>query len=241
MDDDLRAAWCAPELPLRYAVRTSWRFARTSRALRALGAESWVSTVELASRYAAWRPRVLPPQYLESVVEVQAPRPLSYCYHGTWAHRREIEWLVPVVREVQHRLPGARFEVLGDSRVARMYDGVPGVSVRVPMPWPEYLALDGPLPQLGLAPCLDSPFNRARSHAKLFDITRLGAAGIYSRLEPYARQVENGVTGWLCANDPEAWVDAICRALGDAPGCSALRARALTACRAAREAAGGFE
>jgi hypothetical protein len=241
MDDDLRAAWRAPELPRRYALRTSWRFARTARALSGLGAQSWVSTAELASRYAQWQPRVVPPLYLEGVEDGAAPSPLGYCYHGTWAHRREIEWLVPVVREVQRRLPAARFEVLGGARVARMYRGIPGVSVRASLPWPQYRALAGTRYQLGLAPCLDSAFNRARSHVKLFDITRLGAAGIYSRLEPYAHHVEDGVTGWLCANDPEAWVDAICRALGDAPRCSALRARALAACRAARDAAGGFE
>ena len=197
---------------------------------------------ELARRYADSCPELCEPYDVPAPVKMQGseaelPAQASYCYHGTRAHRREIEWLLPVVREVQAACPEARFEIFGDWRVRRLYRDIPRVSVRAPMTWPEYLAYSSTVRhQLGLAPCLDTPFNRARSHVKLFDITRFGAAGIYSDAEPYARRIRNGETGWLCPNRQQDWVWMIVRALRDPQECGAVHARALHACRHERGA-----
>jgi len=67
--------------------------------------------------------------------------------------------------------------------------------------------------QLGLAPCFDSAFNRARSHTKLFDITRVGAVGIYSEGLPYQGKVIDGQTGLLVPNDSRLWIEAISKLL----------------------------
>jgi hypothetical protein len=208
MDDDIPAAARAEELPFNYAMRTAWRYARARRLLGAICSEVWVSTPVLARRYAQSSPRVVEPAYIGSAsAEVASP---VYFYHGTWAHRREIEWLVPIVRQVQQALPGVWFEIMGTERVKRLFYGIPRVRVIHPMPWPDYLAYAGTVRyQVGLAPCFDTPFNRARSHSKVFDITRLGAAGIYSNVVPYAKKITDGRTGLLCDNDPDAWVMAI--------------------------------
>jgi glycosyltransferase involved in cell wall biosynthesis len=84
------------------------------------------------------------------------------------------------------------------------------------MPWKDYLAYAGTVKyQVGLAPCFDTEFNRARSHSKLFDITRMGAAGIYANVTPYREKVIHGRTGYLCENEQDKWVAALTRLLND--------------------------
>jgi hypothetical protein len=229
MDDDMPAALTSGELPLGYAVRTAWRFHSTRAVLQRRGAQLWVSTAALAARHPA--ACILPPRYLESGSEVPG-NPLTYFYHATAAHRREIEWLLPVVRAVQERVPQARFDLVADARAARPYAGVPGVTVRAPLPWAAYRELPRETRfGLGLAPCLEGPFNRGRAHVKFFEITRFGAAGIYSDRPPYSDVVAHGVNGWLCPDREEAWVEAIVAALC-APGLMAsVHARALATCR----------
>ena len=179
LDDDIPGAMRAAELPLYYAWRTAGRYALTRRRLARVCSEVWVSTAELQRRYPEAAAQVCEPLYLPCVNHAAPER--IYFYHGSWAHRDEIAWLVPVVRELQAAQHDWCFEILGDRRVRRMFAGIPRVRVRAPLRWPDYLAhAAGAHFLIGLAPCLDTPFNRARSHAKLFDITRLGATGVYS-------------------------------------------------------------
>ena len=230
IDDDMPTALRAPELPFRYAMKTAWRYARTRRLLGQLCSEIWVSTPELASRYARFSPRLLEPNYVES--KSAGEEKAVYFYHGTWAHRREIEWLVPVVRQVQETIPDAWFEIMGTDRVRRLYRGIPRVRVVHPMPWRDYLAYAGTVKyQVGLAPCFDTEFNRARSHSKVFDITRLGAAGIYANVTPYREKVIHGQTGYICENEPDKWVEVLKRLLNDENLRSSLYLKAKDWCK----------
>jgi glycosyltransferase involved in cell wall biosynthesis len=121
-----------------------------------------------------------------------------------------------VVRQVQEAIPEAWFEIMGTDRVRRLHRGIPRVRVVHPMPWKDYLAYSGTVTyQVGLAPCFDTEFNQARSHSKLFDITRLGAAGVYSNVTPYAEKIIHGETGYLCPNEPDKWAVALTRLLKD--------------------------
>jgi glycosyltransferase involved in cell wall biosynthesis len=233
VDDDIPSALRASELPFRYAMKTAWRYARTRRLLGQLCSEIWVSTPELASRYVRFSPRLLEPNYVES--KAAGSEKSVYFYHGTWAHRREIEWLIPVVRQVQQAIPEAWFEIMGTDRVRRLYRGIPRVRVVHPMPWRDYLAYAGTVKyQVGLAPCFDTEFNRARSHSKLFDITRIGATGIYANVTPYREKVIHGRTGYLCSNEPDKWVAAITQLLSDTELRSSLYLKANDWCRESR-------
>ena len=230
IDDDMPSALRAPELPFRYAMKTTLRYARTRRLLGQLCNEVWVSTPELARRYAHFSPRLLVPNYVES--KSAGEEKSVYFYHGTWAHRLEIEWLVSVVRQVQETIPESWFEIMGTDRVRRLYRGIPRVRVVHPMPWKDYLAYAGTVKyQVGLAPCFDTEFNQARSHSKMFDITRVGAAGIYSNLTPYREKVIHGQTGYLCANEPDKWVAALTRLLNDEGLRSSLYLKAKAWCK----------
>ena len=214
MDDDIPAVLRAPELPWRYALKTAWRYARSRRLLSQVCSEVWLSTPELMQRYADSSPRLVVPEYVAS--QSSNEKPVVYFYHGSWAHRREIKWLVPVIRQVQKHVPNAWFEIMGTDRVKRLFRGIPRVRVVHPMPWNDYFAYAGTVRyQVGIAPCFDTDFNRARSHSKVFDITRLGAAGIYANVTPYAEKVVHGGTGLLCENVPDKWVAAIMLLIND--------------------------
>ena len=79
-----------------------------------------------------------------------------------------------------------------------------------PMRWPAYQAqLGRPGRSIGLAPLLDTRFNRARSHTKYYDITQAGAAGIYAEGPVYERIVQHEENGLLLPMQPDKWVQAI--------------------------------
>jgi hypothetical protein len=229
MDDDIPAVVRAPELPWRYVLKTAWRYARSRRLLGQVCSEVWVSTPELARRYAGMSPRLVEPRFVASAPS--NPKAPVYFYHGSWAHRREIRWLVPVVRQVQRAVPHAWFEIMGTDRVRQLFRGISRVRVVHPMPWADYRAYAGTVRyQVGLAPCFDTHFNRARSHSKMFDITRLGAAGIYSAVTPYADRVTHGSTGLLCVNDPGKWTAATIHLLREKKLQAAMHAKAAAWC-----------
>jgi len=135
---------------------------------------------------------------------------LVYFYHATITHRHEIKWLHPIVKEVQKILPDAWFELLGDDSMRKLFYRIPRVRVLPAMNWTDYhYYLGGLKYSLGLAPLIDTHFNKARSHTKLYQITSARAAGIFSDLTPYSTKIVHGETGILCKNEPDLWVKAI--------------------------------
>jgi glycosyltransferase involved in cell wall biosynthesis len=160
-------------------------------------------------------------------------RSATYFYHGTFAHRREIEFLVEVIRRVQSRLDHAHFEIMGGRRIRQLFKGIPRVRVLQSMAWPDFLAYTSSVEHaVGLAPMLDTHFNRGRSHNKLYDITRCGAAGVYSDIGVFRGYIRDGYNGLLSPNDPSAWVERICLLLTDEPKRAELYRNALADCEA---------
>jgi len=108
-------------------------------------------------------------------------------------HRGKVRFLsvgVPLSRRLREH-PLATSLVPGE-QVARSY--------------PDYvhfahsLAID-----VGIAPLLDSPFNRCKSDIKFQEYSLLGIAGVYSRLPPHEPLVRHGETGFL-ATHPADWL-----------------------------------
>jgi glycosyltransferase involved in cell wall biosynthesis/nucleotide-binding universal stress UspA family protein len=70
---------------------------------------------------------------------------------------------------------------------------------------------------IGLAPVIDTAFYHSKTNNKYRELGGCGVAGVYSDVMPYRGTVQNGVTGLLVQNTPEAWSAAI-RALIDDAG-----------------------
>lgn len=64
---------------------------------------------------------------------------------------------------------------------------------------------------IGLAPMVDDDFHRAKTNNKFREYGASGIAGIYSDVPLYSAWVENGKTGLLVENQPEAWYAAMVR------------------------------
>ncbi len=208
MDDDLLDPAVLPELPKPYAQKVQ-RLATAHRAwLKQAGAALWVSTPALARKYSAWSPTLLPMAPPAGLMARR--RAVRIAYHGTGSHAQEIEWLHGVLKQVLDRCAGAHLELFGDLTVHRWYRDLPRVSVLHPMSWENYLAYTASHRcDIGLAPLRPGRFNGARGPTKFWDYARMGAAGLYTNVPPYAGFISHGVDGLLLPDDADAWVEAI--------------------------------
>lgn len=222
MDDDILSVSASRNMPWRYRYKLASLGAWRARWLRRMRATLWVSTPYLQARYADW------PVCLVSACPVNPPEAgCRVFYHGSASHRAEQAWLYEVMDGALHNMPSLSFELIGDSALNRQYRRLPRVTVVHPMSWEAYRTfLAQPGRHIGLAPLLDSAFNRARSPTKFFDITSAGAVGIYAAHPVFAGSVVHDQNGWVVDMQPAAWVNAILRLATDRPLHSRLLARA---------------
>lgn len=225
LDDDLLDPAALSELEAGYAARLRRGAANHRPWFEHMGSQWWFSTDALAAKYAALSPVVLP---LAPPSALTMPTPaVRVVYDGTASHARELDWLLPVLSQVQRRCPHTHVELFGDLAVNRRFRELPRVAVLHPMRWPNYLAHTAARrADIGLAPLLPGVFNAARGPVKMVDYTRQGAVGLYSRRPPYEGFVRDGVDGLLLPDDPAAWVDAIVQWANDADGRARLAAAA---------------
>jgi hypothetical protein len=121
-----------------------------------------------------------------------------------------MKWFAPIICEVQRLCPEVHFEVIGGDRVARIFKKVPRITVLDTMPWPDYLSYtQNNHFDIGVAPLLDTLFNRGRGPIKFFDYARCGAVGVYSTGPAFESFVADGVDGFVLKNDQQLWVDTI--------------------------------
>ncbi|MDH4188840.1 MAG: glycosyltransferase family 1 protein [Betaproteobacteria bacterium] len=231
VDDDLPAGLASAGLPWRYRFKLYRLFHRRRALLARLCSELWVASPALREKYARAAPKLVEPLPLAE----PSASGVTYFYHGSASHRSEWRWLREVVAPLQLGHAPLSFTAIGDRRVQRQFRDLPRVLVLHPMSWISYRdSLPAMRHDIGLAPLLPGAFNAARAATKHFDITRLGAAGIYSRCAPYSGYVRDGENGLLLDNDPAAWRAAILR-LAAAPDLRAsllARAREELAARA---------
>ena len=221
MDDDLFDWRMSQGTPLKYRFKLFKMACVHQKWLKKVKAEIWVSSAFLAEKYTGWKPVLILPQAYP-----QLRGSVRVFYHGSASHQSEVDWLFDVMSEVLNRNNQLLFEIVGGSEINQRFRKLPRTVVIHPMSWDAYkhwiCAFER---SIGLAPLLDSPFNKARSYTKFFDITRAGAVGIYSEGEPYSVVVSDGVDGFLLPANKQRWVDKILLLADDA----AQRAKVLAA------------
>ena len=213
MDDDVLNVRASAGMPWHYRLKLARLAAGRLRWLQRHEAELWVSTHYLQKKYAKWEPRLVLPSPVSNATDLR-----RVFYHGTASHDAEKRWLRPVVEEALRQDERLVFEIVGGPGVGSLYRGLPRVNVVHQMKWPAYqafLAMPGRI--VGLAPVMYSPFNRARSYTKFFDITHCGAVGVYSPNSACADVVSHRVDGLIVELDQEAWVEAILNLVRDEP------------------------
>lgn len=243
-DDDILDVRAAQGLPLKYRFKLYRYGARNFDWLIRQDVKLFVSTPYLQKKYGDYGPQLLTPKQLSTYSDQtkdptkQQPgyavasaykEPLKkekryrVFYHATASHRKEIEWLYPVMKEVLASSPNIEFEIVGDARTRSLYKNLPRTTIINPMSWEAYQQfIAQPGRDIGLAPHLDSPFNRARSYTKLFDIERAGAIAVLADNGPWAELgVRESLESMLGTNnlrkhvvvpmDTKLWVTGIMR------------------------------
>ncbi|TXI01869.1 MAG: hypothetical protein E6Q76_16465 [Rhizobium sp.] len=220
VDDDIAAVVAGNEASWLYKFRLLTLAVRPLPRINRLLTNIWTSTETLADSLAAAGHRIdiLPPLPAKPAdPNAPIPRedaaPLKMVYHATGIHRREHEFLMPIVRAALEKHGNLTFEVFAAGALARRWSrqGIHPTRITIlpPLSWPAYLARtthhDA---DIALAPLLPGKTNASRSDTKRIDISRLQAAAIFSRCPTFARcavagefHIDNAQEEWLAAID----------------------------------------
>ncbi len=148
-----------------------------------------------------WYVRLLPRPGEEPLGE---PRVV---YHGVPVRLRDYEVARPAVDRVAAEVAGLRRVWLGAAEEPRIVAAMDEVRPWVEGPAAFGAALVAARPDIGLAPLLDEPFNRAKSELHWLEYAMAGAPAIVSGLEgggPFD-VVRDGLDG-LVARSPDDWL-----------------------------------
>lgn len=187
-----------------------------------------VSTSALAAACAplAKRVEVLPNALPEALWRRRPPArrvrgaPVRLGFAGTASHQADLELIEPALEEIAGKFKEKVELILYGCSTP----GLRALPQARTLPFAEdYEAYCRALPRLGLhiglAPLLDSAFNRCKSDVKWQEYAACGAAGVYARLDPYSASVRPGQTGLLAEADPASWFSALDRLISDPELC----------------------
>ncbi len=165
-------------------------------------------------------PNLLDPAIWDIRVPVRAgeTKPLKICCIGTGLMHENLSLIVPAMEHCAERYrEDVIFCLWGnakylDERVKKMKN-VTIFDKKMP-----YKAFSRKLQHasydLGVVPLSDLQFNRAKSNIKYLEYAVSGIPAILSRVEAYAG-LSHGETCLLVENDPDAWMQEICRMVED--------------------------
>ena len=219
VDDDIPAVLTGNEASWPYKFRLLKLAVRPMPRVNRLLTHVWTSTETLASTLALRSQRIdiLPPLPADSPEvatsgEDDGVTPLRMIYHATGVHRREHEFLMPIVKAAMEKHGNLHFEVFASGPLARRWgrQGIDPARMAIipPLPWPAYLAkTTHHHADIALAPLLSGRTNASRSDTKRIDINRLQAAAVFSRCPTFERCAVAGE--FHIGNTAEEWLAAI--------------------------------
>lgn len=209
MDDDPPAAVDSPGLQHRYRRRMIEMASDDFQTMLRRCDRFLTTSARLAELYASPKTALIEPPFIRpapSMAHLEDLSTLKVAYHATDAHREDIEFLYPAITRTLRQNPRIMFQLISGLPAPKPLAKLPNFELVRPMKWPDYKEFAAANPaHISLAPMLDTPFNAAKSTIKFYDAASLGAVGIYSAIAPYVGMVEDGVDGFLLANDPPAW------------------------------------
>jgi glycosyltransferase involved in cell wall biosynthesis len=146
-----------------------------------------------------------PPQPLASR-STDPPDPVVIGYMGSNTHQPDLATLTPLFTRLLERY--------GDRLKLRFWSAEPPGSLRqhaqvewVPVTLHSYAEFAAYFStqtcDLFVAPLIDSEFNRSKSAIKFLEYSALGIPGVYSRTSPYQTVIQDGMNGYLAADEAE--------------------------------------
>jgi glycosyltransferase involved in cell wall biosynthesis len=125
-------------------------------------------------------------------------------------------FLNPVINEVASKNVDFKLQIMGPRPYCMGKLPVENTYIPYIYNYYDYLAFSSHLHwDIALAPQIKNEFNTYKYHNRFLESTQIGAAGIYSKTEPYTLVIQDGITGLLVEDDTEAWTESILRLLKD--------------------------
>lgn len=218
IDDDLAAAAEDETLPPAYRERMARASAQQPRLL-ALADDVVACSAALAARFADRHsrlqvmtpPLISPLPLLDHLNASPSPQhPWRIGFHGTRAHLADLEQIAPALECLQRERENTQLELMLGMHTPPRLAELPRVHCPAPLPWAKFRQYQvQQRVHIGLAPLLDTPFNRGKSFIKFLDITVMGGVGIYSNRYPYTEVVNHGENGLLAGDSPAEWQSVI--------------------------------
>jgi glycosyltransferase involved in cell wall biosynthesis len=200
-------------------ARTLQPFAKAVRRMLTVADAVWVSTPGLADRLASIRPdAIVIENRLDERIWSAGPAPTPFwddpvrilCM-GTSSHDRDFALIEPVLLRLKTEYDDrVVIDVLGMTVRSDLPEELNriGPSTHASRSYPgfvNWLTSMQPRWHIGLAPLLDTPFNRAKSPIKAMDYAAMGLTVLASDMPVYRGSIADGPAGQLVANDPRAW------------------------------------
>ncbi|WP_428535321.1 glycosyltransferase [Rhodopila sp.] len=214
LDDDLLC------IPRTHPDATVLRpLAPVVRRMLAVADAVWVSTPGLAERLSSLRrDAIVVENRLDERIWTQPPArdqpwddPVRILCMGTRTHERDFAMIEPALLRLKAEHGGrVVIDVLGmtsRSELPTAFNriGPPTHASRSYPGFVNWMTAVRPRWHIGLAPLLDTAFNRAKSPIKAMDYAALGLVVLASDTPVYRGSIADGPAGHLVANDPVAW------------------------------------
>jgi glycosyltransferase involved in cell wall biosynthesis len=145
-------------------------------------------------------------------------RRISIGYMGTRTHLGDLEMIAGALRTIADRFSEkVDFQVLGVAETEDLERVLDGISYRLIGPptgeeeYPQFMLWYTSQVHwdIAIAPLVENDFNRCKSDIKLLDYAAIGAAGIYSDVEPYNQTVQHQQTGLLANAETVSWTNSL--------------------------------
>lgn len=205
--------------PIQRLIRGATMVVTSTEPLREriLGLNSNVMVVPNTLDPSNWR-EPIGRKYSEALLaelDLHQPR-RRILYMGTASHQADLEMIEPALRQVMAANKDVEFVQIGGGAPLQgaRYIEAPREGSGYPdfVKWFRVICSSA---TIGLAPLLDSSFNRMKSDIKLLDYGLARLPSIFSKVVPYSESVTDGETGLLVENGHEAWAAAMNRLLSD--------------------------
>lgn len=153
--------------------------------------------------------------------EPKKPNRVIIGYIGGLSHNDDFAMVLPAIKKILEKYPDVWFQVIGQMNMAdakktfgkwkqSLRNRITLLNATKTQPeYPEYLS-EQPW-SIGIAPLIDSPFNKSKSHIKWMEYSMYKIPVVASNVYPYSkdvlgtRTIIDGETGLLCDTE-EDWV-----------------------------------
>ena len=218
IDDDIAAAANDITLPDHYRQRMAG-IAERQAGLLALCDDVVVCSDVLAEHFYSRHSSVsvLTPPLLAQLPSVahfetlpSRQTPWRIGFYGTRAHLNDLANISPALQALQQQREDSAIEIMLGKHTPESLRQLPRVNTPDPLSWRAFRTYQASHQiHIGLAPLLESPFNRGKSFIKFLDIAAMGGVGVYANRYPYTEIVRHGDNGFLVDDNPDDWQAAI--------------------------------